>query len=118
MYVGKSSSKSAGVTTETKHHFCCFANLIEKTVQVQAREQLGISFGSGGSPNCRGLTLEELNRVDFSKMDFSEVAAEVHKKMVMPDIADIEARVKGSFSGTNKFDDNHPADIRNKSGGC
>lgn len=117
IYVGKSSSKTLGVTTVTKHHHCCFNNLLEKVVQVQARKQLGLNFGSGGSPNCRGLTLDELSRVDFSTMDFSEIAAEMQKKIVMPNIADVDGRIKGSFKSSNKFDAGQAAHPKNRSAG-
>ena len=117
IYVGKSSSKTLGVTTVTKHHHCCFSNLLEKVVQVQARGQLGLNFGSSGSPNCRGLTLEELARVDFSKMDFSEIAADMQKKIAMPNIDDVEGRIKGSFKSSNTFDASKEAHSKNKAAG-
>lgn len=117
IYVGKESKKTAGVTTVTKHHYCCFGNMLEKVVQVQARKQLRLSFGSGGSPNCRGLTLEELSKVDFSKMDFSEVAAEMYKKIAMPSVADVKGRIKDSFNSSNRFDLDKEAHPKNKVAG-
>lgn len=117
IYVGKESKKTAGITTLIKHHYCCFSNILEKVVQVQARRQLGLNFGSGGRPNCRGLTLEELARVDFSKMDFSEVAAEMQKKIVMPNVADVKNRINDSFKSSGKFDSSQEAHPKNKSAG-
>lgn len=118
IYVGKESKKTAGITTLVKHHYCCFSNILEKVVQVQARKQLGLNFGSGGSPNCRGLTLDELSRIDFSKMDFSEVAAEMRKKIVMPNVADVKGRIEGSLNNNcNKFDKNQEAHPKNKASG-
>ncbi len=117
VYVGKRSNKTAGVTTLTKHHFCCFNNILEKTIQVQGRKQLGQNFGSGGSPNCRGLTLDELERIDWSKIDFSEVAAEIQQRMVLPKVGDVEMRVKDSLSGINDFDHKAPGHKSNKKAG-
>ena len=114
VYAAKESKKTAGITTLIKHHYCCFSNIIEKVVQVEARKQLGMSFNKGSSPDCRGLTIEELSRVDFSKMDFSEVAAEVRKKVVMPDIEDVESRINSAFKTTRKFDEERSAIIENK----
>jgi Type-1V conjugative transfer system mating pair stabilisation len=94
VYVGKTSNKTAGVT---KHHYCCFGNILEKTIQVEGRKQLGLNFGSGGNANCRGLTPEEIARIDFSKIDFSEITAEMQKKMVMPNIGDAEGRIRESI---------------------
>ena len=114
---GSEDIKSAGFKIGKKLHHCCWSNLLEKTIQVQARKQLGITFTNGNNPNCRGLTLEELGRVDFSKMDFSEVVADIHKKMVLPDIGDIENRVKDSFKSINRFDDETPAHPKNRAAG-
>ena len=114
---GSEDIKSAGIKIGKKNHHCCWGNLLEKTIQVQARKQLGMTFTNGNKPNCRGLTLEELGRVDFSKMDFSEVAADIFKKMALPDIGDIESRVKDSFKSITKFDDETPAHPKNRAAG-
>lgn len=107
----------AGQKFGTKHHYCCFGNMLEKVIQVEARKQLGINFGSGGNKDCRGLTLKQLEKVDFSKMDFSEVAAEIQKKIVMPNIKDIESRINDSFKDITEFDENEPAHPKNKYAG-
>ena len=117
VYVGKKSSKTLGVTTVIKHHFCCFSNILEKIIQVQGRAQLGINFGSGGSPDCRGLTLEELERIDFSLIDFSEFAQEVQKRMVLPKGGDVEERILGSLPNINRFDEDRPEREENKLAG-
>ena len=80
VYVGKTSNKTIGVTTVVKHHYCCFTNILEKVVQVEGRKQLGINFGSGANPNCRGLTLDEIKKLDFNKIDFSEFIDEITLK--------------------------------------
>ncbi len=117
VYVGKKSSKTLGVTTVIKHYFCCFSNILEKIIQVQGRTQLGINFGSGGSPDCRGLTLEELERIDFSLIDFSEFAEEVQKRMVLPKGGDVEERILGSLPNINRFDEDRPEREENKLAG-
>lgn len=117
VYVGKEAKKTADVTTIIKHHYCCFSNILEKTIQVQARKQLGLGFGYGGSPDCRGLNLDELAKVDFSKIDFSEVAAEMMQKLAMPNINDVKGRINNSFKNNNKFDKSHKSHPKNKSAG-
>jgi conjugal transfer mating pair stabilization protein TraN len=79
VYVGKKTSGTKPFHVN-KHHFCCFGNMLEKVIQVEGRKQLGLNFGSGGSPNCRGLTMEEIQRLDFSKIDFSEFINELMVK--------------------------------------
>lgn len=43
---------------------------------ICGRKQLGMNFGSG-SPYYRGLTLDEIQTLDFSKMDISEFINEL-----------------------------------------
>lgn len=110
IYVGKTTKKNMGVVTLTKHYYCCFSNMLEKIIQVQARKQPALRgnffgsdrFGSGGNPDCRGLTIEELSLVDFSQIDFTELATEIFSKVVMPNVNDVEMRVKNSFDRLSK----------------
>ncbi|MDX1923623.1 MAG: conjugal transfer protein TraN [Rickettsiaceae bacterium] len=85
----------------SKHYFCCFSNLFTKVFQAQARQQLGIGFGSPGAPDCRGLTLSEIRRLDFEKMDFSEFISEIHYKMKIPSTSDLKMRAKSSLDSIN-----------------
>lgn len=60
--------------------FCCFGSKFAKLLQEQGKRQLGISFGSAESPNCRGFTPQELARIDFSKLDLTEITNDVMDK--------------------------------------
>lgn len=60
--------------------FCCFGSKFAKLLQEQGKRQLGISFGSAASPNCRGFTPQELARIDFSKLDLMEITNDVMDK--------------------------------------
>ena len=64
---------------EKKTTFCCFGTKLSRLIQEQGRPQLGIGWGEVEDPNCRGLTAEELSRIDMSKMDLSELYEEVQK---------------------------------------
>jgi type-F conjugative transfer system pilin assembly protein TrbC len=57
----------------SRHYvYCIFPNKLAGIVQIQGRgAQLGISFGHAKAPNCRGLTPEELARIDFKRLDLS-----------------------------------------------
>ena len=117
VYVGKVAKKKVGVTTVVKHHFCCFSNILEKIIQEQGRAQLGMNFGSGGNSDCRGLTLEELERIDFSLIDFSEFVSEIQKRMVIPSGGDVEERIYGALPNIKRFDEQRPSDVSNKLSG-
>jgi conjugal transfer mating pair stabilization protein TraN len=41
-------------------------------VEEQGRAQLGMGWGSADNPECRGFTTDELQRLNFASMDFSE----------------------------------------------
>jgi len=106
VYVGKENKQTMGVTTVVKHHYCCFGSLLNKVIQVEGRKQLGLSFGSGGNTNCRGLTLAEIMQLDFDRMDFSEFFTDILKRMKIPKIGDISARVNSSLPNVKKYDGN------------
>lgn len=57
--------------------FCCFGSKFAKLLQEQGRKQLGLDFGTAQSPNCRGFTEEELQKIDFSKLDLSEITSDI-----------------------------------------
>ena len=74
-----------GVCTSYHRVYCIFDSKIARIVQSEGRKkQLGISFGAVGddsaSPNCRGITPEELSKIKFDQIDFSELYSEIRKK--------------------------------------
>ena len=75
-----------------------------------------MSFGSGDNPNCRGLTLEEIMRLDFEKIDFSEFFTEIAKQLKTPNIVDINSRVSSSLPNIKQYDGN-PNNKQNKMSG-
>lgn len=81
-YVGTYCSKKIkglgfSVCLQKKEGWCCFNSKLARIIHEQARTQLGIGWGSAKSPNCRGFTLEELARIDWTAIDFSEFTADI-----------------------------------------
>lgn len=66
-------SQKIKLGTVTEHAYCCFPSKLARIIHEQGRQQLGIKWGKAEKPKCRGLTLEELQRIDFSKIDLTEV---------------------------------------------
>lgn len=60
-----------------KQAYCSFRSKFARVFQEQARAQLGIGWGSPESPMCRSLSIEEIQRVDFSRVDLSEIYADM-----------------------------------------
>lgn len=71
---------------DTWHYVhCVFPSKLAGIIQLQGRgAQLGIPFGAAKTPNCRGITPEELERIDFSRLDISELVAEITGRKNFP----------------------------------
>jgi conjugal transfer mating pair stabilization protein TraN len=75
-----------------KRGFCCFPSRLARILHEAAREQLGISWGSAEHPNCRGLTADEIARINFDKLDLRELIVDI--KVTLPDPQKIQERLK------------------------
>ncbi len=71
--------KVLGKCIKKKSSYCCFTNKLLKAFHEQGRPQIGLGWGSGKEPLCRGFTIEEIQRVDFSKLDLREVFEDLMK---------------------------------------
>ena len=110
VYVGSQKKKKAGVPVLTKHRYCCFGNMLDKVIQVQGRKQLGRSFGTGSNPNCSGLSLEDIQAIDWDKVDFTEFIEDLKVKFAgslkLPSVSDLSSTIENSLPNIRKYDDN------------
>lgn len=72
--------------------YCCFKSKLARILHEQGRRQLTSFGGTNGwgyvmFPNCRGFTPDEFQKLDITKVDFSEV------------IADMNGRIEGLLPG-------------------
>ena len=97
-----------------KHHvlgtkrygYCVFPTKLSGIVQLQGRnQQLHISFGDAENPVCRGITPEELERIDFKALDLKDMVQELLDKKVLPEEKTIDA-----------INTNHVANLYNQGG--
>jgi conjugal transfer mating pair stabilization protein TraN len=51
---------------------CCFNSMLSRLINVQGRSQLGKGWGTARNPDCSGFTVEQLQSLDFSRMDLTE----------------------------------------------
>lgn len=86
-YVGRfCANKVLGVCLAYHQVWCVFESKLARILQEQGRRnQLGISFGSAEHPNCQGIPVHDLQRIDFTKIDFREFYDEVKSKVTLPD---------------------------------
>ncbi|ENQ1523760.1 type-F conjugative transfer system mating-pair stabilization protein TraN [Salmonella enterica] len=96
VYVGTYCSKKAlGVCLQKKKAYCQFDSKLAQIVQAQGRKgQLGIGFGSGKHPDCRGITVEELQSLRFDRMDFSNFYSDLNAGTTIPSDSELAERVK------------------------
>lgn len=64
--------KVLGMCTVKKQAYCCYDSPLARIVVEQGVKQLGRDQGPAKAPQCDGLTLEELERLDWDKIDLSE----------------------------------------------
>jgi conjugal transfer mating pair stabilization protein TraN len=120
VYVGKENKQTMGISFVVKHHFCCFSSLLDKVIQVGGRKQLGRNFGSAKNPDCRGFTLEEIQRINWEEIDFTEFIEDFKKKFYgkykTPNTNEIAGRVNSSMGHLNKYDTKKSEEQNNKTG--
>lgn len=79
-YVGTyCAEKVLGVCLKKKDTYCCFGSKLLKAFHEQGRPQIGLGWGDPKEPLCRGFTVEEIQNIDFSKLDLREVYEDLMK---------------------------------------
>ncbi|HEJ9747897.1 TPA: conjugal transfer protein TraN [Proteus mirabilis] len=101
------SKKVLGVCLQKKSSYCVFDNKLARIVQAQGRSgQLGIGFGSAKNPDCRGISIDELQRLRFDYMDFSDFYEDLQSNLKIPEqdklLDEINRRMKEKFAEGKK----------------
>lgn len=82
--------KITRICLRKKTSFCCFGSKLSRILHEQARKQghLNLPWGSPESPVCRGFYIDELSKIDFEAINFSELFEEIlaNSKMKSIDI--------------------------------
>jgi len=84
-----------GACLRKQEVWCAFPSKLARIIQKAGRAQLGISWGVPKGPNCRGFTPLELQRIDFSKIDLSELYADILAKMKPMQAGSLGNRLSG-----------------------
>nr|MBA3814731.1 conjugal transfer protein TraN [Alphaproteobacteria bacterium] len=87
------AKKVLGQCIKKKSSYCCFGSKLLKAFQEQGRAQIGMKWGSPKSPLCRGFTISEIQRIDFSKLDLREVFEDLMKNFKPGKMGDISRQV-------------------------
>lgn len=81
------------ICTEKKRVYCVFDSKLARMVHQQGRGQIGLSWGAPESPNCRGFTPQELQKLHFDKMDFSEYYQDIWQKAKTPNSSTLTEKI-------------------------
>jgi conjugal transfer mating pair stabilization protein TraN len=93
-YVGTYCAKKVlGQCVKKKSSFCCFSSKLLKAFHEQGRPQINLGWGTPKEPLCRGFTIEEIQKIDFSKLDLREVYEDLMKSFKASKMNDISKHV-------------------------
>ncbi len=82
--------------------YCCFPTVLAKVIHKGARAQLKKNLGSAKNPQCGGLTIDELKKIDFSKIDFKDFFELELQTMMKGNTSDDNQKlIKRSFPNGN-----------------
>jgi len=94
-YIGSyCSNRNLFGCTSRKETYCCFKSKLARIIHEQGRVQLGIGWGSSQNPNCDGITIEQLQSLDFSQIDFSEFYADAMDKATSPGSGELQGIIE------------------------
>ena len=95
-YLGKYCSKRTffGICIRRSRAWCVFGSKLGRILQEQGRSQLGVGWG-----NCRGLTVAEIESIDFASLDLSEFTenlmdGSMEPSVSLPDAGDTGAAMR------------------------
>ena len=92
------AERKLGICTRKKTSYCCYNSKLAKLIIVQGKQQLNLSFGSPEHPQCEGLTLTQFTKIDFSKLDLSELFTEMFASLKSPNTTVINQGIQKSLS--------------------
>ena len=83
-YLGKRCAKRSffGACIRREKVWCTFGSKLGRILQEQGRSQLGIDWGS-----CRGLTVAEIEGIDFDRLDLSEFTGNMLDGSMEPSVS-------------------------------
>lgn len=94
-YVGSyCSNRNLFGCTSRKETHCCFKSKLARIIHEQGRIQLGMNWGSSEAPNCASITIEQLQSLDFSQIDFSEFYADAMDKANSPSGGELQGLIE------------------------
>jgi len=92
------------ICVQRKKSVCCFSSKLGRIFNEQGRKQIFRGWGRAESPDCRGFTPEEFQKLDFSEIDLSEFIADilgsVNIGQIKADSLKIQERIERNVQNT------------------
>jgi conjugal transfer mating pair stabilization protein TraN len=70
-------ARTLGICRKWRSTYCCFNSKLARVFQQIAHLQLGISWGSGETPNCGSLSPRDFERLNFDAPEAQNLLAEI-----------------------------------------
>lgn len=92
-----------------KQGYCCYQSKLSRVIQEGAKSQLNRHWGTGEIPQCEPLSVSDLERIDWSKINFNEIAGDFVKKAQQSNLSDslLNAVSNNLTQITNKIQENY-----------
>ena len=75
-----------GACIQKSKVYCVFQGKLARIIQEQGRrDQLHVGFGSGKNPDCRGITVSELQAINFDLINFADFYEDLMNNQKIPD---------------------------------
>ncbi len=88
-FVGSYCAQSAlFACIEKKETYCEFSSPLARILNEQIRPQLGLGWGTAKSPNCTGMTINQISNVNWDLVDLSEWKAILSANNMLKTIQD------------------------------
>ena len=62
----------SGLCLIRKESYCCYNSPLARILNEQIKPQLGLTFGTAKNPLCNGIKVNDLNRVNWDKVNLDE----------------------------------------------
>lgn len=103
-YIGEYCSKKINlgftkICIQHKQTYCAFNGKLARIINEQGRTQLGKAWGSAESPDCKGFTPEEFQKLDFSEIDMSEFFKDIGQTMSASIVNNANTYIQTKVSG-------------------
>jgi conjugal transfer mating pair stabilization protein TraN len=82
IYIGNYCSEEwdiglSKICVAKKYSYCCYGNKFSKIIGNATRQQKLQTWGNAENTNCAGILIEQLQYLDFKKIDFSELYEDI-----------------------------------------